>query len=378
MKGEVKSERVILVGVRFKDQRKDEFEDLMRELKCLTESAGGKVVGVVTQERDEPDTKFFIGTGKVEELKKIIKWTEGNLLIFNSPLKPYQQRNLEEELGVRVIDRILIILDIFAQRAKSNEGKIQVELAQLKYMLPRLTGIGKELSRLGGGIGTRGPGEKKLETDRRRIIKRIRKLERELRELAERREVTRRKRKEGKFLFSLAGYTNSGKSTLLKALSHREVFIKDQLFSTLDPLVKRVYLDGFGEVLVSDTVGFIRNLPHQLIEAFKSTLEEIVDSHCIIIVIDSTWEDVNLQIKEVMKVLEEIGAMQREKIFFFNKVDLLDEVHMRMVGRIKDSYASSILGSAMRGDGIKELKEKMLEVALRIKGEEERAHEAGS
>mgnify|MGYP000904267473 FL=1 len=308
------SERAVLVGV--------EDEEALEELGELLKTAGGCEVGRMVQSRDKKDTAFFIGKGKLKELMLLSQAVGANLAVFDEELSGAQIRNLEEALGLKVIDRTQLILDIFAQRARSREGKLQVELAQLKYMMPRLIGLGQQMSRTGGGIGTRGPGEKKLEVDRRRIRDRLNDLENELKQLKKHRDLQREGRVSGKaFQVCLVGYTNAGKSTLLNSLADADIYAEDQLFATLDPTTRRVTLGNGKEVLVTDTVGFIRKLPHDLIEAFKSTLEEVVYADLLIHVVDGSNPDYEEQARVVIDVLSELGAGDKASIMAINKID---------------------------------------------------------
>ncbi|HQL37100.1 MAG TPA: GTPase HflX [Bacillota bacterium] len=308
------SERAVLVGV--------EDEEALEELGELLKTAGGCEVGRMVQSRDKKDTAFFIGKGKLKELMLLSQAVGANLAVFDEELSGAQIRNLEEALGLKVIDRTQLILDIFAQRARSREGKLQVELAQLKYMMPRLIGLGLQMSRTGGGIGTRGPGEKKLEVDRRRIRDRLNDLENELKQLKKHRDLQREGRVSGKaFQVCLVGYTNAGKSTLLNSLADADIYAEDQLFATLDPTTRRVTLGNGKEVLVTDTVGFIRKLPHDLIEAFKSTLEEVVYADLLIHVVDGSNPDYEEQARVVIDVLSELGAGDKASIMAINKID---------------------------------------------------------
>ncbi|MBQ9915537.1 MAG: GTPase HflX, partial [Clostridia bacterium] len=284
-------ERAILAGVHTGsgDPLKDTTEESMKELARLAETAGAETVGTLVQNRPSPENATYLGEGKLEELCQACKSLEASLVIFDSELSPIQLKNLEKALGIRVIDRSMLILDIFARHALTREGKIQVELAQLKYMLPRLIGIGTQLSRLGAGIGTRGPGETRLETDRRHIRRRIYHLQEALSEVRKHRELLRAGRNHDKAVtVALAGYTNAGKSTLLNVLTGAEVYAEDKLFATLDPTVRGFSLEDGRNILMIDTVGFIRKLPHHLIEAFKSTLEEISLADVIVHVADGS------------------------------------------------------------------------------------------
>ncbi|HHW72171.1 MAG TPA: GTPase HflX [Firmicutes bacterium] len=299
-----------------------EVEDSLAELAELASDAGLNVVETIVQRRSEPEPGTFIGSGKALEIAEMLD--ENSIVIFDDELTPSQQGNLSDHMDAPVIDRTQLILDIFAQRARSNEGKIQVELAQLNYLLPRLTGQGQALSRLGGGIGTRGPGETKLETDRRRIRKRISDLRRELEKIRQTRSLQRRSREERSVpVVALVGYTNAGKSTLLRALTGSDVFVADQLFATLDPTIRRWDLTEGRWAYLTDTVGFIRKLPHTLVAAFQATLEEVVYADLLLHVIDASHPRSREQKEAVEEVLREIGAAQ-PVIAVYNKVDLVD------------------------------------------------------
>jgi len=319
--------RAILVGI----QLNEDISYSMEELAGLAEAAGVEVIGEMIQNKERPDRVTLIGKGKVEELSEMCANMEADTVIFNDELSGMQLRNLEDRLGVRVVDRTILILDIFAARATSREGKLQVELAQLQYRLPRLLGFGKSLSRLGGGIGTRGPGEKKLETDRRHIARRMDEIKRELAEVKANRGVQRAKReRSGIPVAALVGYTNSGKSAIMNrllALSEKEeksVFEKNMLFATLDTSQRLIRLDSNHEFILIDTVGFVSKLPHSLIEAFKATLEEVRYADLLIHVVDASYEACEFHIDVTEKVLSEIGAGDKETVFVYNKMDLVD------------------------------------------------------
>ncbi|MBR5236021.1 MAG: GTPase HflX [Clostridia bacterium] len=322
-----KQERAILAGVHTGsgDPLKDTTEETINELARLADTAGAEVVGTLVQNRPSPENATYLGEGKLEELLGACETLEADLIIFDSELSPMQLKNLEKALKRRVIDRSMLILDIFARHALSREGKIQVELAQLKYMLPRLTGIGTQLSRLGAGIGTRGPGETRLETDRRHIRSRIHHLQQELSEVKKHRELLRAgRRQENAVTVALAGYTNAGKSTLLNALTGADVYAEDKLFATLDPTVRGFNLEDGRNILLIDTVGFIRKLPHHLIEAFKSTLEEISLADVVLHVTDGSNEEFMQHIQVVNRILSELGAADKPVVLAFNKADAAD------------------------------------------------------
>ena len=320
--------RAVLVGL----QRDEDISYSMEELKGLAEAAGVEVLGQMIQNLERPNTATLIGKGKVEELAEMVKNMEVDTVIFNDELTGMQLRNLEDAVGVRVIDRTILILDIFADRASSREGKLQVELAQLQYRMPRLTGFGKSLSRLGGGIGTRGPGEKKLETDRRHIEKRMYDIKSELAQIKNTRGVQRAKREKSEIpVVALVGYTNSGKSALMNRLltmtekEEKTVFEKNMLFATLDTQQRSVTLDTNHQFILVDTVGFVSRLPHSLVNAFKATLEEVAYADLLIHVVDASYENHDFHIEVTNKVLEEIGAGDKEKIMAFNKIDLVED-----------------------------------------------------
>lgn len=313
-------EKVILVGV--SEQDGDDAEDSLAELAELVKTAGAEIVDVVIQKRELIHPGTYVGTGKVEEIAQLLEQTGATGIVCDDELSPAQIKNLESLLAVKIMDRTLIILDIFAARATSSEGKIQVELAQLKYRLSRLTGLGRSMSRLGGGIGTRGPGEKKLEIDRRLINDRIAQLNRELKEVVKHREIARAKREKNEVpVVAIVGYTNAGKSTLLNHLTNAEVLEEDKLFATLDPTTRLLELDGHQQVLLTDTVGFIRKLPHHLIEAFKSTLEEAKYADYIFHVVDASNPQRDKQIHIVYETLDRLGVKEKKVVTLFNKMD---------------------------------------------------------
>lgn len=361
---EKRQERAILAGVDYNTSPRGwRIEDSLAELKGLAETAGAIVAGQVIQKKSKPDNAFFLGRGKVDEIGMLAQNTEADLLILDDEISPSQQRNLEMSTGLRVIDRTALILDIFAQRARSAAGKLQVELAQLKYNLPRLGGQGLVLSRQGGGIGTRGPGETKLEMDRRRIHGRIHDLEERIAKLKSQRQLHRVQRKNSRIpSAALVGYTNAGKSTILNALfAGDEVLAEDKLFATLDPTTRLIRLDEKQELLLTDTVGFIQKLPHTLVSAFQATLEETVEADLLLHVVDASDANYELQIKAVMEVLREIGAQDKPSVFVFNKVDKLPEeerdnayVSARML-----QDRNGVVISAKDEEGLQRLREKI-------------------
>ncbi|MBO5650956.1 MAG: GTPase HflX, partial [Selenomonas sp.] len=344
-------ERAILAGVE-RPGSSWPIEESMAELERLADTAGAKVVATFTQRKEKPDAAFFLGRGKVNELAMEIQNLEATLLILDDELTPSQQHNLERMLGVKVIDRTALILDIFAQRARSREGKLQVELAQLRYNLPRLSGQGIALSRLGGGIGTRGPGETKLEVDRRRIYRRIHDIEEQIDGMKKSRSLHRKRRKESQIpLVALVGYTNAGKSTLLNKLTGSEVFAEDKLFATLDPTTRHLQLPEKQEILLTDTVGFIQKLPHTLVKAFRATLEEVQEADLLLHVVDCSNENLEAQIEAVVAVLKELEADGKPVLYVFNKADQLDNPHIReqlLHGR-DGVFISAITGENLDG-----------------------------
>ena len=357
------AERVLLVTIQL-DPRFTRgspawsLEDEAAELKELVVSDGCQMAGEVLVKRHEPISGTFLGSGKLEEIGQLAAQRRAQAVIFSHELSPAQQRNIEEILGVKTIDRTQLILDIFAQRAKSQEGKVQVELAQLRYILPRLTGKGVMLSRLGGGIGTRGPGEQKLEVDRRRIRQRISRLSDELRQLGARRQAMRSRRKETEVpVAALVGYTNAGKTTLLNRLSGAGSTAKDQLFTTLDPLARRVKLRRSGETIVlTDTVGFLHHLPHHLIEAFKATLEEARDADILLHVLDVSHPLLADHAKAVEDVLKKLGLSDKPFITVLNKADLFQATRTGLrLEAFERTYEPAVSISAKTGEGIDEL-----------------------
>ncbi|MGZ4127185.1 MAG: GTPase HflX [Actinomycetota bacterium] len=357
---QLKLERAVLVGLSI-GGRIGDAEESLEELKRLTDTAGAQVIETLVQRRDRPDPATFLGKGKADEVRSVVRATGADTVIVDEELSPGQLRNLEELCGCKVIDRTALIIDIFAQHAHSAEGKLQVELAQLNYLLPRLRGWGESMSRMGksgvGGLGTRGPGETKLESDRRRIGVRLAKLKKELKDVARVRQIKRAERVRARTpAVVLVGYTNAGKSTLLNAMTRAGVLVQDQLFSTLDPTTRRLDLPDGRSVTLTDTVGFVRKLPHTLVEAFKSTLEEATDADLLVHIVDGTAEDPDLQHAAVREVLGEIGAAHVPELVVINKNDLLDEVAS---ARLRRRFADTVLVSALAGEGIDGLLEQI-------------------
>lgn len=350
-------ERVLLIGV--SEQDGDDAEDSLEELAELVHTAGAQVVGTLIQKRERIHPGTYVGTGKVAEIAELLRTTRATGIVCDDELTPAQLKNLENMLDTKIMDRTLIILDIFAARATTSEGKIQVELAQLKYRLSRLSGLGRSLSRLGGGIGTRGPGEKKLEMDRRLINSRVAQLNRELKEVQMHREVTRAQRKRtGIPVVAIVGYTNAGKSTLLNKLTNADVLEEDKLFATLDPTTRVLELGKYQEVLLTDTVGFIRKLPHHLIQAFRSTLEEAKYADIILHVVDASNPQMDKQMHIVYETLRELEVTGKKVITAFNKTDRTD-----IPQPLLDFKADKTLHiSAKTGEGLEKLKEDLEEL----------------
>lgn len=319
-------ERAILVGMEYKNQKNLHWdvEDSLHELEQLAETAGANVVGTLLQKRDCPDAALFLGKGKIQELAMLVQQVRATVVIFDEELSPSQQRNIEGILLIKILDRTSLILDIFAQRARSHEGKLQVELAQLRYRLPRIGGQGLVLSRLGGGIGTRGPGETKLEVDKRKIRSRITEIEKQIEAVKKQRFLQRSSRSESQIpTVALVGYTNAGKSTLLNALTEAQVLAEDKLFATLDPTTRKTILNNGQEILLTDTVGFIQKLPHSLITAFRATLEEVKAVDLLLHVVDRSHANYKEQMDSVYKVLTELDALEKPSLIVFNKSDKL-------------------------------------------------------
>ncbi len=324
----------------------------MDELECLAKSAGAVVCHTITQNRSSPDTTTYIGKGKVDELKQISIQNQAELIIFDNDLTGSQIRNIEKAIGVRIIDRTELILDIFAQRAHTSEAKLQVELAQLNYLFPRLIGLGLLMSRLGGGIGTRGPGETELEYDRRRIKKRINHLKKDILKVSKVRAEQRKGRK--KFpIAAIVGYTNAGKSTLLKTLTKTKVPVKDRLFTTLDTKISKIFINEKQELLLIDTVGFIQNLPHHLVSSFKATLEEIQKADILLHVVDASSPFLEYQMCAVYEVLKQLEVTSTPMITAFNKIDKID--NLNQLSRQLKKIPQSVAISALSGENIAQI-----------------------
>lgn len=352
------AEKAVLVG-------KNEAE--LEELKLLVDTAGAEILLTMTYHDRKIDPAYYIGSGKVREIKEAAETVEANLIVFDNELSPVQQRNLEDSIGVKVIDRAQVILDIFAHHAHSKESKIQVELAQLQYRLPRLTGRGVEMSRLAGGIGTRGPGETKLEVDRRRIEKKIHRLKEKLKEIKESRELQRSNRQDP--IAALVGYTNAGKSTLMNKLSNAENYTADQLFATLDSTMRKLQLPVGQNIILTDTVGFINKLPHQLVASFRTTLEEIENADIILHLIDASNSEFEKNIRVVNQEIKKLAPEKSKIIRVFNKIDLIDE---HRLNDLKIFYPDALFISALKEintdlviEKINEIiKEKMIEIEI--------------
>ena len=360
---QLRLEKVVLIGVWGKGTLQD-AENSMRELAALAETAGAEVLDGLLQRRDFPDAASYLGKGKAQELKAVVAACGADTVIADTELAPSQRRNLEDIVKVKVVDRTAIILDIFAQHAKSREGKAQVELAQLEYLLPRLRGWGESMSRQAGGqvgggvgIGSRGPGETKIELDRRRINTRMAKLRKQIKEMAPARDTKRASRSKNQVpSVAIAGYTNAGKSSLLNRITSAGVLVENALFATLDPTVRRTETSDGREYTLSDTVGFVRNLPHQLVEAFRSTIEEISHSDLVVHVVDASHPDPGGQIQTVRDVLAEVEATDIQELVVFNKCDLIDETEQLA---LRGMEPGCLLVSAATGEGVRELLEKI-------------------
>src|SRR4051794_26452473 len=344
-------ERALLIGLEQEGVSKWDLRDSMEELRELASSAGAEVVDTVTQKLQKPTAPYYIGKGKAELIRDSIQQQRVTSVIFDDELSPAQGRNLENLLSRKVLDRTQLILDIFAQRARSREGRLQIELAQLHYLLPRLTRMWHHLSRQTGGIGTRGPGETQLEVDRRRVQGRIARLERELEEVRKTRAVQRQGRKRHQWpVAAVVGYTNAGKSTLLNLLTGADVVTEDRLFATLDPTTRSFVLPNKQRVLLTDTVGFLRKLPHTLIESFKATLEEVVEADLLIHVVDLSHPRVDEHIEAVDTVVKELGAFGKQTLIVFNKIDLL--ANNELAQSYRQRYPGSVAISARTGEGV--------------------------
>lgn len=368
-------ERVVVVQL---DLGSGEFDERLEEIRLLVESAGAEVCGLVTGRRQSPDPATFAGKGKVLEIAAEVSANQAELVVFNHALSPAQERNLERALRCRVVDRTSLILDIFAQRAQSSEGKLQVELAQLDHLATRLVRGWTHLERQKGGIGLRGPGETQLETDRRLLGKRVKVLRERLDRVQRQRKVQRRARSRGDVLgVSLVGYTNAGKSTLFNALTHTGAYAANQLFATLDTTSRRLWIGEAGNIVISDTVGFVRDLPHELVEAFHATLDATAQADLLVHVVDSASPSRERQIAEVNKVLTEIGASQVPQLLVMNKLDLTDlppAVERDEYGKI-----TQVRLSAKRGDGVPLLREALAEIALEnLRSSREQYDKAGT
>ncbi|CUS99025.1 GTPase HflX [Candidatus Chrysopegis kryptomonas] len=352
-------ERAIIVGVIFPNQTRAQVEEYLDELELLADTAGADVIYRVYQERERPDPAFFIGRGKAEQIAKMVDEDKIDIVIFDDDLSGAQVRNLEEVINCKVIDRTTLILDIFASHARTASAKIQVELAQLEYLLPRLTGKWRHLSKQYGGIGTKGPGETQLETDRRLVKRKIAILKRKLNEIDNQRKVQRKGRRDI-FRVALVGYTNAGKSTLLNVMADANVYVEDKLFATLDATTRVVRLSPTRKILLTDTVGFIRKLPHHLIASFKSTLDEIVEADILIHVVDISAVNFREQIKVVEQTLDELGALDKPIITAFNKIDKLED--RSLIYNLANEFKDAVFISASRGVNIQALKDKILSI----------------
>ncbi|HIE26770.1 TPA: GTPase HflX [Candidatus Poribacteria bacterium] len=363
---EEKLERAVIVGVKLSDISKEAAEESLQELALLADTAGFEVVCRVLHQRPAPNPAYYIGSGKVQELQNLSAEMQADVFIFDNDLSPAQTRNLEKMTDIRVIDRAALILDIFAQRARTKEAKVQVELAQLQYALPRLTRQWTHLSRLGagagaghvGGTGTRGPGETQLQIDRKLIRVRISHLKRELQEIERHRTVQRSRRKE-MMSAAIVGYTNAGKSTLLNVLTDEHILTEDKLFATLDPTTRIVQLPENHRIFLTDTVGFIKKLPHHLVASFKATLEEVTEADLLLHIVDASHPEALKQIKAVNQVLEELKVVDKPTLMLLNKIDNLESYDELRV--LQNEYPDSIAISALTGEGLERLKSRLVE-----------------
>lgn len=355
-------DRTILVGLHNPDQSYEELMERLSELARLVETAGGQVLHTLWQRRDGANSKSVVGSGKVQELALLVQDLGATMVVFDRELTPSQVRTLETQVGVRVVDRSEVILDIFAQRARTRAGKLQVELAQLDYLMPRLAGRGRTMSRLGGGIGTRGPGETQLEMERRTIQRRISKLRREVESVRCHRQNLRRRREQADLpVIAIVGYTNAGKSTLLNSLTRSEVYAADQLFATLDPTTRRLELPEGGSVLLTDTVGFLTELPAQLVNAFQATLEEVTEADALLHVVDLSHPQWERQIEAVDRLLNQMPLATGPRQLVFNKIDRSDP---DWIEDVKLVYPEAIFVSAQQGTGLADLKQQLQRFAL--------------
>jgi GTPase len=362
---EADHDRVLLVGLMTDDLTPQRFEDGLEELSRLVETAGGEVLDVMRQKRSQPHPQTVVGQGKVEEIALQAQSLGANLVVFDRDMSASQGRNLEEAIGIRVVDRTQVILDIFAQRARSQAGKLQVELAQMEYMLPRLRGQGRGMSRLGGGIGTRGPGETKLETERRTIQRRMTQLQQEVNQLQNQRSRQRQQRQQQEIPnLAIVGYTNAGKSTLLNVLTHAEVYVADQLFATLDPTTRRLTVSDSQtqerrELLLTDTVGFIHELPPALMDAFRATLEEVTEADAMLHVIDLSHPAWESHMRSVDDVLADLPAIPGMALLVFNKIDQADDEVLELA---RQRYPEAVFISAIQGLGLDNLRQRLLQL----------------
>jgi GTPase len=348
------NERTLLIGLERPEDSKWDHAESLQELGELVKSAGGEVIDTAIQRRPAPTAAYYIGPGKANELAQLCKTGNIGTVIFNDELSPAQSRNLEKVFERKILDRTQLILDIFAQRAKSKDGKLQIELAQLQYLLPRLTGMWTHLSRQSGGIGMRGPGETQLEVDRRRVTERIARLERELKEVRQQRSTQRAGRLRQHWpILSFVGYTNAGKSTLLNRMTNADVYAADQLFATLDPTTRQFVLPNRQKVLLTDTVGFLKQLPHHLIESFKATLEEVAEADLLLHVVDLSHPLYEQQMTAVRIVLEELNAWGKQMIVVFNKIDRV--TNPALIEHALHTHPNSVAISAVTGEGMTEL-----------------------